>query len=154
GIVAAVEGGLHRPGQADTCGERVVTGQARNLERVLRLLTAGQDARLRGQSVHDQCSIRRVVELDGVVPGRPVGDHRVGRAVSAGVGAAQVDVEGLGVRAGEVADVHGVGAAERAEVHVLDAGEVHHDARDVTCEAHARAVRRNVDLLRDVRAVE
>ena len=51
------------------------------------------------------------------------------------------------VGAAEVVDGDVVRAAERPEVQVLDAGEVHGDGGDVAEEAHARAVGGDVDVL-------
>jgi hypothetical protein len=47
-----------------------------------------------------------------------------------------------------------VGAAERSEVHLLDAVEVHGDVGDVAREAYAGAVGGDVDVLANVGAVE
>ena len=58
------------------------------------------------------------------------------------------------VRGGEVVDGDDVGAAERVEVDPLEVARVHDDARDVAGEAQEAAVRRHVDLLGDVGAVE
>src|SRR6266516_1278778 len=54
----------------------------------------------------------------------------------------------------QVVDGDNVGAAEGVEVDALDAGGVHRDAGDVAREPEAGAVRRQVDLLGDVGAVE
>ena len=54
----------------------------------------------------------------------------------------------------EIAHHDVVGAAERAEVDVLDTVEVHGDVRDIAGEQHAAAICRDVDVLSDVRAEE
>ena len=90
---------------------------------------------------------------DVVAVGAVDGD-RVGRAVAAAVGAAQVEVDLRHVGAAQVADDDVVGAAERAEVDVLDVVEVHGDVGDVAEEQHAPAVGRDVDVLGDVGAEE
>ncbi len=86
-------------------------------------LAAGH-ARLRGEPADDERAVR-VAQLELVGRRRAVHDDGVGSGVAVAVEAAQVDVDGLRVGAGEVVDGDGVGAAERAEADVLDAVEVH-----------------------------
>src|SRR6478672_7987442 len=100
---------------------------------------------------------RRVPEdPDRVVVVGGVDDDAVGLAVTGGATerAGEVDVHVSDVGAAQV--VHGdeVGAAESVEVDPLDAGGVHRDAGDVAGESEPVAVRRQLDLLGDVGAVE
>src|SRR5581483_3749340 len=87
-----------------------------------------------------------VAHLDAVCVVRPAGNDRIGGAVRG-----EVDVD---LRALEGIDGDGVRAADRGDRHGLDRVDVHRDARDVPRETHAVAVRRDRDLLGDVRAVE
>ena len=68
--------------------------------------------------------------------------------------ARQVDRDLGDAGAGEVADGDVVGAAERGEVDVLDAVEIHGDVADVAGELHPPVVGRDADVLVDVGAVE
>src|SRR3954471_16922004 len=96
----------------------------------------------------------RAVDVDALGLVAAVERDRVGGAVAVPVEAGKVDVGRLQAGAGEVADGDVVGAAEGAEVRLLDAVEVHGDGGDVAGDAYARAVGRDVDVLADVRAVE
>src|SRR5947209_636033 len=89
-----------------------------------------------------------------VVACRAVDGDRVGRAVAAAGTAGEVDRDLLDAGACEVANGDAVGAAERPEFDALDAVQVHGDAGDVAGEQGVCAVRADVDLLGDVRAVE
>ena len=77
-------------------------------------------------------------DLNVVVAGGAVDDDAVGRAVAdAAAGhAREVDRDLRDAGAGEVVDVISVGAAERVEVDVLDAVEVHRDVADVAGETY------------------
>ena len=79
---------------------------------------------------------------------------RVGRAVAAAVGPAQVEVDPRHVGAAQVADDDVVGAAQGPEVDALDVVEVHRDVGHVAGEADPPAVGRDVDVLGDVGAEE
>ena len=74
--------------------------------------------------------------------------------VGAADGRAEVDIHGLHIGAAQVADVHDVRAAERVDGRRLDVVHVHHDVADIAGEAQALAVRRHLEGLGDVRAVE
>src|SRR3954454_97479 len=89
-----------------------------------------------------------------VVACRAVDGDRVGRAVAAAGAAGEVDRGLLDAASAEVADGDAVGAAECPELDALDAVQVHGDVGDVAGEQGVRAVRADVDLLGDVRAVE
>ena len=91
---------------------------------------------------------------DDVLGVAAVDDDGVGRAVTATDAVAQVEVDLLHAGADEVVHRDRVGAAPCDEVDVLDAVEVHRDVADIAGEAHAAAVRGDLDLLVDVRAVE
>jgi hypothetical protein len=91
-----------------------------------------------------------VIGLVGAGDGDRV-EHAVGRTTAHG---AQVDVGLVEVGAGQVAEGHGVGAAERGEVERVDIAHVHPDVRDVTGEDRVRPVGADRDLLVGVRAVE
>ncbi len=78
----------------------------------------------------------------------------VGRAVAHAGGRGEVEVDLRHVGSRQVVDGDCVGAAEGVEVDALDAGGVHGDVGDVAGEPEAVAVRRQVDLLGDVGAVE
>ncbi len=56
--------------------------------------------------------------------------------------------------AGQILDGDGVGAAQGVELDLLDAVQVHGDVADIAGEPHVIAVRRDVDLLVDVGAIE
>src|SRR5262249_35005226 len=102
-----------------------------------------------GRQPRDGHPARGPADLDVVGAGGTVDEDGVGRPV-AGAAARrdpQVDVHRLEVGAGQVADGDLVGAAQGAEVHALDAVEVHRHAGDVAGEAHPAAVGRDVDLL-------
>ena len=88
-------------------------------------------------------------DVDLVVAGGAVDDHGVGRGI-----AAKVDRDLRHAGTGQVADRDVVGAAERVELDVLDAVEVHGDVADVAGELHLPVVGRDVDVLVDVGAVE
>src|SRR5262249_48330755 len=109
-----------------------------------------------GVQAGDGVAGARAGHLDLVGPVGAVDDHGVGRAVAdaAARDRRQVEVDRGHVGAAQVADVDGVGAAQGGEVDLLDAVEVHGDGGDVAGEAHPVAVGRDVDLLRDVGAVE
>ena len=66
----------------------------------------------------------------------------------------EIDVDRRHVGAAQVVDHDLVGAAEGLEVDGLDIVEVHGDVGDVAEEARMIAVRRDIDLLGDDRAVE
>src|SRR5262249_34522519 len=66
----------------------------------------------------------------------------------------QIDVDLLGVGAGEVVHRDLVGAAQGVELDVLDAIEVHGDVADVAGDPHAAAVGRGVEGLGELGAVE
>ena len=85
---------------------------------------------------------------------RAVDGDGIRRSIAAAVRASQVDVDLGHVGPAEIADHDVVGAAERAEVDVLDIVEVHRDVGDIAEEQHAAAVGRDVDVLGDVRAEE
>ena len=93
---------------------------------------------------------------DGVVAGRAVDDHAVGRAVALAAARRRRQVDGdlLDVGAGEVVDRDGVGAAQGVDLDVLDAVQVHGDVADVAEQPHPAAIGRDVDVLADVGAVE
>ncbi len=90
------------------------------------------------------------------LPSVPLTIDVVGRVVAgrAAERAGEVDVELLDVGSGQVVDGDDVGAAESVEVDPLDAVGVHGDVRDVAVEPEPVSVRRQVDLLGDVGAVE
>ena len=83
-----------------------------------------------------------------------VDGDRVGRAVAAAVGPAQVEADLRQVGAAQVADDDVVGAAQGPEVDALDVVEVHRHVGDVAEEQHPPAVRDDVDVLADVGAEE
>ena len=85
---------------------------------------------------------------------RAVDGDRVGRAVAARAGTGEVGVDRRQVGARQVADHHVVGTAEGAERDGLDVVEVHRHVGDVADETHPAAVGGDVDVLRDVGAVE
>src|SRR5262249_45103996 len=95
-------------------------------------------------------------DLDHVVAGSPVNGDLVRCAVAdarAG-GGLEVDIDHRPVRSAQVVDVNGVGAAQRVDLDVLDAVEVHGDVGDIAGEPRPGAVGRDVDALVDVGAVE
>src|SRR4051794_8217493 len=130
----------------------VATAERVDAQDVVRRLAAG-DRGLGGQTGRHHLRAR-AVDVDPLGLVAAVERDRVGGAVAEPVEAGEVDVGRLQAGAGEVADGDVVGAAEGAEVGLLDAVEVHGDGGDVAGEAHARAVGRDVDVLADVRAVE
>src|SRR5262249_38924877 len=97
-------------------------------------------------------------DLAEVVAVGAVDDDDVGlvvaRKVRVGPTTSEVDVEGVQAGRGLVVDGDGVGAAAGGEVDLLHASQVHGDAVDVAGEAGARAVGREVEPLRLVRADE
>ena len=68
--------------------------------------------------------------------------------------APEVDVDLADAGAGQVVLDDRVGAAERVQVDVLDAVDVHRDVADVAEEPEPAAVRRQVEVLVGVGAVE
>ena len=100
----------------------------------------------------DAAGVARDAEDVGAV-GAVDGDG-IGRAVAAAVRAAQIDVDAGHVGAGQVADHDVVGAAERAELDLLDVVQVHRDVGDVAEEQRAAAIRHDVDVLGRVGAEE
>src|SRR6266487_251394 len=87
------------------------------------------DRHLRRQSVDDdRCAAAG--DVDVVVAGGAVDDHAVGRAITLAASRRRRQIERnlLHVGAGEIVDRDGVGAAQRRELNVLDAVEVHGDA--------------------------
>ena len=67
---------------------------------------------------------------------------------------ARVEVHGADAGSRQIVDGQDVGAAERVDVDPLDAGRVHRDRADVAEEPEPVAVRRQVDPLGRVGAVE
>ena len=88
------------------------------------------------------------------LPVGAVDDHAVGLAVAARRRWPRGRRNLADIRAGQVVDRDGVGAAERVEVDLLDAVGVHRDVADVAEEPQPGAVGGQVDVLVDVRAVE
>ena len=86
-------------------------------EVVQRSLAAG-DAGLGAEAVDDRASVR-ARERDLVRLVAAAGDDRVGRAVTAACDRVEVDVDESDVGPAEIADRGEVGAAERAQVDVL-----------------------------------
>src|SRR3954451_2847723 len=152
GAFAAVDDDGDRAVEADAGRDLVVAAEGGRGQGVERGLVAGhRDAP--GRAVDDGLAgTGGDGEAVGAI-GAPR-DDAVGRAVGVAVAAAEVDVRRVEVRRLEVADGDVVGAAEGAEVRLLDAVEVHGDGGDVAGDAHARAVGRDVDVLADVRAAE
>ena len=66
----------------------------------------------------------------------------------------EVRVHGRQIGPADVVDDEVVGAAEGLEVDALDVVQVHHDVAEVAEEPHPSAVRRDVEVLRAVGAVE
>src|SRR5262249_42973311 len=66
----------------------------------------------------------------------------------------EIDVDLRHACSAEIVDGRGVGAAQRIDVDLLDAVEVHDDIPDVTGELSTLAVGRDVEDLADVGAVE
>ena len=69
-------------------------------------------------------------------------------------GCRQVDGDLVDVGSGEVVDRDGVRAAQHIELDMLDTAEVHRHVADIAEQAGAVAIRRDIDLLGDVGAVE
>src|SRR4051794_28518520 len=152
GAFAAVDDDGDRAGEADAGRDLVVAAEGGRGQGVERGLVAGhRDAP--GGAVDDGLA-GTGGDGDAVGAIGALRDDAVGRAVGVAVEAVEVDVRRVEVRRLEVADGDVVGAAEGAEVRLLDAVEVHGDGGDVAGDAYARAVGRDVDVLADVRAVE
>ena len=96
----------------------------------------------------------RSLSRDRVRACRAVHVHGVDRTIAATAAGAEVDVDLGKVGAGHVVDGDIVGAAQCAEIDRLGAVHIHRDVANVTGEANAPAVRRDVDFLGDVRTVE
>ena len=79
-----------------------------------------------------------------------VHDHLIRLAI---VGA-EVDVQRVEARLADVVDGDRVGATEGVQVDLLEAARVHRDACDVADELETVPVRRQIDLLGNVGAVE
>src|SRR5262249_52077524 len=114
-----------------------------------------EDGDRRGEAA-DLHASRVPVDDDRVVPVGAVDDDVVVGAVAGGApeGPGQVDVHAGDVRAAQVVDRDGVGAAEGVEVHGLDAVGVHDDAGDVARDPQVVPVRGEADFLGPGRAVE
>src|SRR5829696_4598767 len=121
-------------------------------ERVVRALGV-RDADERRQPRHGDGG-SGAEHLDRVAGARPVDGDRVGLSVAAAERSAKVDLDARRIGAGQVADGDRVGAAERVEGDRLDVVHIHGDGGDVAGEPRVSAVRRDVDVLGDVRAVE
>ncbi len=151
--LAGLHGELHDAGRQTAEIDHVVAAEAVEDEPVVRALGVrylhrGGEAG-HGDHAADCC------DGDAVGPDVPSTITCVGRAVAAAAAAGrEVDLDAGRVGAGEVADAHGVGAAQRAKRNGLDVVEVHDDVGDVAGEAHPPAVGGDVDDLVDVRAVE
>src|SRR5262245_22580813 len=134
--------------------DHVVAVEPVHRQAIIRLLW-GEDVHRRRQAVDRHPS--GVAGDDDVVAGSGIraghGDG-IRRSIAAAVGTSQVDVDLSHIRPAEIADHDFVGAAERAEVDVLDLVEVHADGRDVAEEQGAAAIGRDADLLIDVGAEE
>ena len=152
--VAAVDREVDLAGLEPGSVDGVVAGKPVDGERVEGALGAGE-RHLRRQSVDDYARAA-AGDGDGVVAGRAVDDHVVRRPVTLAAArrSRQVDVDLLGVGPGEVVDRDGVGAAQRVDLDVLDAVEVHGDVGDVAEQPHPAAIGRDVHVLGDVGAVE
>src|SRR5436190_3877634 len=94
--------------------------------------------------------------LDLIDASRAIDDHGVGLTVSLAASrhCGEVDRDLLHVRSAEIVDRDGVGTAQGGEPDLLDAAEVHDDGTDVAKQPGARAVRRDVEELVDIGAVE
>src|SRR5262249_40817435 len=153
GIVARAAGHdqLHLAGGQVRGVDRVVAAQHVHRQGIYRVRTGdvrnwngthgGVDVRSDGPDLAEVASV-------GAVDG-----DRVGLTV-AGARRAEVKVERVQAGRGLVVDGDGVGAAVGEEVDLLDAVQVHGDIADVAGEPGERAVGREVELLRGVRAVE
>ena len=93
-------------------------------------------------------------DADMIVGVAAVDGDRVRRAVAMPPWRRQIDRDLLHIGAGQIVDDDIVGAAQGVELNAFDAVEVHRDVGDVTGEQRPRAVRRDVDVLVDVGAVE
>src|SRR5262249_33686601 len=129
-------------------------GEGLNLEAVVGGLGGG-DVHPGGQAA-DREAVPAAADRDRVAAAGAFDDHGVGGAVAdAATGrAGQVEVHRGHAAPGEVVDGDLINPALGSEVDLLDLVEVHGDAGDVAGEEDARAVRRDVDLLGDVGAVE
>src|SRR5262249_20211143 len=134
-------------------GDELHAGKAARLDHVVAGKTVDDDAVV-GVEVGDVHRFRQarnrdhaivVLDRDHVVAGGGVDDDRVRRSVatSAAQRSGEVDVDVLHAGSGQVVDRDGVGAAQRVEVDVLDAVEVHGDAGDIAREPHPAAVCRD-----------
>src|SRR5262249_60924166 len=103
-------------------------------------LEVGDRHRL-GQARHRDHAIV-VHDRDRIVAVGRVEDDRVGRTVAAGGAGlcAQVDRDLVHVGSGQIVDRDGVGAAQRVDLDVLDAVEVHGDVGDIAGEPRPGAV--------------
>ena len=115
------------------------------------LLEEDVDRGLKPEDV-DAAGVARRAEHVGAVGA--VDRDRVGRAVAAAVGPAQVEADLRHVGAAQVADDDVVGAAQGAEVNALDVVEVHRHVGHVAEEEHPSAVGHDVDVLAGARAEE
>ena len=132
-------------------GDAVVAAERVDLEPVGRV--AAGDAGLSRQPGHlDRAAVRRHVDPVGLVGA--VHQDGVVLGVGSAGGGGQVDVRRRDVGTAEVADRHGVRAAEGREVQPLHAVEVHPDVPEVAEEDRARAVGRQGHQLVAVGAVE
>src|SRR5262249_44133314 len=91
---------------------------------------------------------------DHVVAAGPVDDHGVRLSVITADRRPEVDVDLADVGSGQIVDRDGVDASASVELDVLDAVDIHDDGTDVAGHPHSAAVRRDVELLVDVGAVE
>src|SRR5262249_27776801 len=80
---------------------------------------------------------------DHVVAGRAVDDDRVLRAVGRAVHS-QIEIDVLNAGPAQVVDIDGVDTAQRGEIDVLHAVDVHRHRGNIARHTHALAVRRDV----------
>ena len=152
--VAAVDGEVDR-----ACGERrgvdrVVAAERPDDQAVVGAL-GGVQRHLRRQARDGHC-IAAADNVDCVFGGSTIHRHGVGCSVSCAAArqAGQIDGHLPRIGAGQVVDSDVVGTAPGVELDGLDPVHVHGHVADVTEEAHARAIRGDVDVLVDVGAVE
>src|SRR5262249_7298196 len=91
---------------------------------------------------------------DRVVAYRSIGDQLISRTVAAATVRPKDEVDLSETGAAHIVDGDDIDAAQRAKRNRLDAVQVHGDAGNVAGEADASAIRRNVDSLGDIGAIE
>ena len=125
----------------------VVAVETLDDERVARLLVVKRH--LCGEAGDGEAACA-LVDANPVRAVRSVHDH----AIRLAIGPAEVGVHALDVGSRQVVDRDEIRSAESVEVDALDAGRVHRDVGLGAEEAEPVSVRRQLDLLGDVGAVE